>query len=349
MTPERVLCAVAVAGAVTFAKFASAQMPPVSTPGAARSAQTQPGPWDNDVQVYRVGRDGRPARLATFERSGVATVARMKDGRLVAAHQHFPQDDQRNFDRVAVRFSSDEGVNWTAPVAITVEGMEAGLARPFDPTLVPLPDGRVRLYFTSNRSRDFRLSTPAIYSAISSDGVRYAFEPGVRFAVDGRVVIDCAAALHDGTFHLIVPDNGSAADMDAGRQRREPPQGGRGYHAVSSDGLRFERAADVMLPGNRRWLGNMQSDGGRLVFFGTGGGGPGTPGGLWIATSPDGASWAPDPRTLPVPCADPGAVKLRDGSWLVLGTGPPRAGTAGASRGRQMPGRAAPGVAGGPR
>ena len=42
--------------------------------------------------------------------------------------------------------------------------MEAGLARPFDPTLVPLPDGRMRLYFTSNRSRDFSLSTPAIYS-----------------------------------------------------------------------------------------------------------------------------------------------------------------------------------------
>jgi hypothetical protein len=340
---------VVVAASLVLPLRTPAQMVPAPRPGTPPPKQSQTGPWDHDVLVYRIGGDGQPVKLATLERSGVATVARMKDGRLVAAHQHFPQDDQRNFDRVAVRFSSDEGVNWTAPVAITVEGMEPGLARPFDPTLVPLPDGRVRLYFTSNRSRDFRLSTPAIYSAISSDGIRYAFEPGVRFAVEGRVVIDCAVALHDGTFHLIVPDNGSAADMDAGRQRREPPQGGRGYHAVSRDGLKFERAGDVTLPGNRRWLGNMQSDGGRLVFFGTGGGGPGTPGGLWIATSPDGASWAPDPRTLPVPCADPGAVRLRDGSWLVLGTGPPRAGTARASRGRQMPGRAAPGVAGVPR
>ena len=292
--------------------------------------------------VYRVGRDGKPVKLATFERSGVPTVARMKDGRLIAAHQHFPQDDQRNFDRVAVRFSADEGTSWTAPVPVMVEGIEAGLVRPFDPTLVPLPDGRVRLYFTSNRTRDFRLSTPAIYSAVSSDGVRYTFEPGARFAVEGRIVIDCAAALHDGIFHLIVPYNGTAADFAGGQQRREPSRAGTGYHAVSRDGLKFERAADVTLPESVRWLGNMQSDGGRLVFFGTGGGGPGRPGGLWIGTSADGASWTLDPNTLQVPCADPGAVKLRDGSWLVLGTGPPRAGTASAARGRPVPVRAAP-------
>src|SRR4029079_4554414 len=126
---------------------------------------------------------------------------------------HFPQDNDRNFDRVAVAFSIDEGQKWSKPEAISVEGLEQGLARPFDPTLVPLPDGRVRLYFTSNRSPDFRRSTPAIYSAISDAGIHYKFEPGIRFAVEGRIVIDCAVALHDGVFHLIVPDNGTAEQM----------------------------------------------------------------------------------------------------------------------------------------
>src|SRR4029078_11800099 len=116
----------------------------------------------------------------------------LQDGRLIAAFQHFPQDDNRNFDRVAVAFSRDEGKTWTKPVPIFVDGLEKGLARPFDPTLVPLPDGKVRLYFTSNRSPDFRRSIPAIYSAISQDGVQYLFESGVRFAVEGRIVIDCA-------------------------------------------------------------------------------------------------------------------------------------------------------------
>ena len=76
---------------------------------------------------------------------------------------------------------------------------------PFDPTLVLLPDGKVRLYFTSNKLRD-RESLPAIHSAISGDGLKYEYEPGVRFSVEGRSVIDCAVVMHKGIFHLYAPD-----------------------------------------------------------------------------------------------------------------------------------------------
>jgi hypothetical protein len=142
-------------------------------------------------------------------------------------------------------------------------------------------------------------------------------------------VIDCAAALHEGVFHLIVPDNGTADDFESGRPGHQPPRGGMGYHATSRDGLRFERLAEVQLPTSGRWLGNLQSDGPHLVFFGTGGAGPSRPGGIWRATSADGAAWQLDENLARVPGADPGAVKLRDGSWLLAATGPPRAGTAG--------------------
>lgn len=265
--------------------------------------------------VTRIGTDGRQERLATFERAGVPTAARLQDGRLVAAYQSFPADDERNFDRVAVRFSSDEGRTWTASTPIVVEGMEAGLARPFDPTLVPLPDGRVRLYFTSNRNANNARSVPAIYSAISADAIHYAFEPGVRFAVEGRVAIDCAVALRDGVFHLIVPDNGTLDDLAAADARSAPARGGTGYHAISRDGLTFERLADIGLTGGDRWLGNLVSDGGRLVFFGTG---PGP----WPVASADGVTWARSAAGAQIPGADPGAVKLKDGSWLVIATGP---------------------------
>ncbi|MBI5693317.1 MAG: hypothetical protein HZC55_24830 [Verrucomicrobia bacterium] len=321
-----------------------------------------PGPWDQDVLVYRVEAGGRSEPLATFARAGVPTVARLRDGRLLAAFQHFPADDDRHFDRVAVCFSSDEGRTWTAPRPIAVDRMEAGLARPFDPTLVPLPDGRIRMYFTSNRSPDFRRSTPAIYSAISSDGVNFEFEPGVRFGIEGRIVIDCAVAWHDGRFHLFVPDNGTTEEFrpeggprpkggpgspppGPGAPRREPP-GGNGYHAISGDGLTFERVADVKLPTPRdRWLGNVQSDDGRLVFFGTG---PGP----WPRVSADGVAWTTSEAPVRVPGADPGAVKLRDGSWLLLVTGPPRPGTPSALRRGPLPEpadrRPAPGKGGDP-
>lgn len=305
----------------------------------SRPDRDRPGPWDNDLLVYRIKEDGRATKLATFERAGVPTVARLNDGRLISAFQHFPKDDNRNFDRVAVRFSEDEGRTWSDATPIVVEGMETGLARPFDPTLVPLPDGRVRLYFTSNRNPDFRRSVPAIYSAISTNGIHYRFEPGVRFEVEGRVVIDCAAVLHNGMFHLFVPDNGTAKDFMAGPERHEPPPGGSGYHATSSDGLKFTRADDVTLPDHHRWLGSAVSDGKRMTFFGTASHGRPKPGqargGVWTSTSTNGSHWE-SPKVLEVPGADPGAVAHRDGGWIVVATGPPRPGTA-TQRQRQQP------------
>lgn len=290
---------------------------------AQMNRETQNGPWQRDVLVQRADDDGKVSQVHTFERAGVPTMERLKDGRILAAFQNFPKDDERNFDRVAVSFSADDGATWSKPEPIAVEGMEQGLARPFDPTLVPLPDGRIRLYFTSNRSLRFEESTPAIYSAISDDGIHYKFEPGVRFAIEGRVVIDCAACLHNGTFHLIVPDNGTADDMRQDMLYHTPPRFGIGYHAISKDGLTFERVNDVKIDGNIRWLGNMLSDGTKMTFVGTGNAKPGTRSNLWMATSTDGATW----NLFDAPAmmgADPGAVSLKDGGWLLITTGEPR-------------------------
>ena len=104
-------------GAVVFAS--AGQPAPFETrPGPDRA---RPGPWDNDVLVYQVAKDGTVKKLATFERAGVPTVARLRDGKLIAAHQHFPENDDAGFDKVAVRFSPDEGKSWTAPTVIRLE------------------------------------------------------------------------------------------------------------------------------------------------------------------------------------------------------------------------------------
>lgn len=263
-----------------------------------------PGPWDNDVHLYRHWPDGVVERLAVFERAGVPSLARLADGRLIAAHQWFPEKDPAGFDKVAVRFSDDDGASWTAPAAIQLSGLPDGYRSPFDPTLLPLPDGRIRLYFTTNTARTFEQARPWIASAVSDDGVRYVFEPGVRFAVPAEVVIDCAAVLQRGVFHLYAP-------IQEGK--------GRGYHATSADGLAFTRQADVSLP-DVRWLGAATSNGERIRFYGTG-----DPG-VWSGTSPDGAAWTLQER-IPVQGADPGVVEQPDGSRLFLVTGPPRPGT----------------------
>ncbi|HYF37640.1 MAG TPA: exo-alpha-sialidase, partial [Prosthecobacter sp.] len=230
-------------------------------------------------------------------------------------------NDAANFDKVAVHFSSDEGRTWTAATVIRLQGLPAGMRFPFDPTLVTLPDGRLRLYFTSRR---FEESHPAIHSAISSDGIDYIYEPGVRFAIADRPVIDCAVVLHQNTFHLFSPDNGTEIHHGQGNATSDNV----GYHAVSTDGLTFTRVADVHIEGRgRRWLGNAHSDGRLITFCGTG-----MPlaqpnqkpdGNVWMATSTDAQTW----RIIPSPSiygGDPGAIPNPDGTLTIVITGEPR-------------------------
>jgi len=295
-----------------------------------RGTDDRPGPWDSDVLIYRASATGSAQLTATFSRAGVPTVARLKDGRLMAAHQHFPSNDAANFDKVAVHFSKDEGNTWSTPEVISLTGLPAGMRFPFDPTLVPLPDGRVRLYFTSHAGE----TMTAIYSAVSDDGLHFTYESGARFAVEGQMVVDCAVALHDGMFHLFAPVPRLSRNGGGEPQRQE----GRGYHAVSRDGLAFQRMEDVRMEGRRDWLGNVQSVDGKLVFIGTGEPGASKPAsgvrraGIWMAESTDGNSWKLLTQCPAVPGADPGGVKTRDGAWILAVTGEPREGTASARR-----------------
>jgi hypothetical protein len=255
-------------------------------------------------------------------------MARLKDGRLMAAHQHFPSSDAANFDKVAVHFSTDEGKTWSGPQVISLTGLPTGMRFPFDPTLVVLPDGKVRLYFTSHAGE----TMTAIYSAVSEDALHFTFEPGSRFAVEGQMVVDCAVTLHEGVFHLFAP----VPRLTRGGAEPER-QEGRGYHAVSRDGLAFQRMEDVRMEGHRDWLGNVQSVDGKLVFIGTGEPGASPPpgvrrAGIWMAESVDGNSWKLLTQSPAVPGADPGGVRALDGAWILAVTGEPREGTASARR-----------------
>ena len=292
--------------------------PPAKDPAkdpAKHAPAAASGPWNNELVVQRIAADGAVTKLATFARADVSSMARLKDGRLALACQAFPAGDAEHFNRVAVRFSGDEGRTWSEPTPIVVAKMDPVLAAPFDPAIVALPDGRVRLYFISYPTVHGVSANSAVHSAISSDCIHYEFEPGERLAVPGRAVFDCAAALHAGVFHLVVPDNGTPAEFLARRKNGEPQPGGNGYHATSTDGLTFTRAADLPLPSPRdRWFGNLLSDGMQLLFFGTG---PGP----WPLASTDGMKWAPSPTPIAMPGVDPSVVRLRDGSWMVVGTG----------------------------
>lgn len=299
----------------------------------AADCQTGNGPWSNDIAIYKISGTQQNQRLWTFPRAGVSTLARMKDGRLITAFQNFPENDTARFDKVAVSFSSDEGVTWTDPATIIVTGMDTTLLRPFDPTLVVLWNGRIRMYFTSRIATDPR-SDPMIFSALSKDGITYRFEPGVRFGVAGKFIIDCAVCIQNRTYHLFAPDNGDNTGNWVNMTSTS-----YGYHAISTNGINFTRVEDVSFSNtNNKWLGNVVNNNGLLNFFGTG---PGPwpavsdtkEGTTWSNPSPASRQLMPGPGAPPgpkplgpmpgmLPGADPGAVKLKDGTWLISVTAP---------------------------
>lgn len=264
------------------------------------------GPWSNDIGVFRVdGRSGEVTRVHTFARAGVSTVVRLENGELLAAFQWFPEGDARreSFDRIATSRSTDGGRTWSEPKTVEFKGLAEHERPPFDPTLVALADGRVRLYITRNARPGAGASVPRIGSAVSRDGERFEIEDGVRLAVDGEPVIDCAVAKLGPAWHLFAP-------IQRG--------GGGAYHAVSDDGLRFTRVADLARSPNERWLGAAVAVDGAIHFYGT------SDQGIWCARSSDGAAWsapAPGHAAAPrVPGADPGIVFLPDGDAIVTAT-----------------------------
>jgi hypothetical protein len=262
------------------------------------------GPWQRDLLIA-ASEDGTTfAGHETFvEGGGVPSVIKDAKGRLLAAFQWFPANDRDHFDRVAVKVSEDGGKTWSAPQPIAVEDLPATYQRPFDPTLALAADGRIRLYFscspTGQRMLDGGVAT---YSAISSDGVRYKFEPGVRVSVPGRAVIDCAVVRLGDKWHYTAP-------------RGRPDEGA--YHAVSEDGLKFTRVEDIPSVDGANWLGNLMPCGDGMRFYG------GAPRGMWWAFSKDGREWT-RPTYLGFGGGDPAAVQVSEKRFLIIYTGEPQ-------------------------
>jgi hypothetical protein len=273
-----------------------------------RSEQTprSEGPWNNDIGVFRIdGNTGEVERVHTFARAGVSSVVRLEDGALLAAFQWFPdgEDRKHSFDRIALSRSTDGGKSWSAPKTAEIKGLSDDERAPFDPTLVALEDGRVRLYMTRNAKPGSGPSFPRIGSAISSDGERFKLEDGVRFAVEGEQVIDCAVTRFGPTWHLICPIQGG---------------GGKAYHAISDDGIHFKRVAEIAREPNVRWLGALTAVNGAMRFYGT------SDRGIWCTQSLDGVMWThvdgADTALSKIPGADPGIAFLPNGDAILTAT-----------------------------
>jgi hypothetical protein len=285
-------------------------------------------PWNRDLMIAPL------KSLETFEvgeakkfveRAGVPCVIRDTKipGRLVSVFQWFPMDEGKReaFDQVAIRISTDDGKTWGETARVGVTGLDLKrFQRPMDPTILQLPDGRFRLYFTSTERRDGAGGAPQMQfqqqgmmqqqqqgmmqqqqqgmGPVQAVGMR----PGPGNKPDLGIFSAISSDLKTFTFEPgrrsdrsdegvvdpAVVQHGSGFWMIAHPEvrGRTPFDLRQGYFAKSSDGSKFERRMNLGAAVEADFIGNLFSHQGRLHFFGGG------QKGMWTMHSKDGDEWS---------------------------------------------------------
>lgn len=264
---------------------------------------SQNEPWKRPLKIC-TGTDGiNFYNVQTFQdSSGVPNLIKLSSGTLACVFQWFRQPvGSPSWDRVAVKFSTDNGITWTSPVPIIVNNLPNNFTRPFDPTLTLTENGRIRLFFSCgmNMVPDTSVNT---YSAISDDGINYTMESGFRFSMPDRPVLDPAVIKFRNLWHLANPLSNQTS--------------GGAFHNISGDGLNFTRVQDIVSDGSHSWIGNyMINDTSELRFYGSGMN-------IWYSTSPNGGEWSSFINTN-IQGGDPSVLKLTGSSYLMIYTGQP--------------------------
>lgn len=262
-------------------------------------------PWQSPLKIC-TSTNGSTFTASSLlqDSSGVPTVIRIgspTSDTLICAFQWFPAPQGNpKWDKIAVKYSFNGGLTWTTPTTCTFTGLPVGYQRPFDPALIKLSNGQIRMYFSCSTTNNPPAGGIDTYSGISNDGITYTFEPSIRFNNPTKHAIDPTVAYFGGTYYY---NSWTSVDADGANR------------ATSSDGLTFTTQAVNPFDGNHLWLGNYLVDGANLRFYGCGTG-------MWTNLSSDGTTWGTF-TNVAVMGADPSVVKNLAGTYVMIYTGPP--------------------------
>jgi hypothetical protein len=263
-------------------------------------------PWERPLRACWSSDGINFGPTSIFQDSaGVPSVIRWKGDTLVSTFQWFRMPvSSLIWDRVAVKFSYDNGNSWTQPEPMTFAGFPTNFRRPFDPTLVAFGD-TMRVYFSSGQNGAITLdSTVNTYSAFSLDGINYTFDNNSRVDEINNRVIDPALIFFNNSYHYLSPIG-------------SPAQGA--YHYVSPNGINFTKVPDIPSDATHNWTGNyMVNDTNSLRFYGAGGAG------IWFNSSPNGGMWNGYINTN-VQGGDPTVVRIDATTYLMIFVGEPYA------------------------
>ena len=261
--------------------------------------------WNNPLKIAWSS-DGITfnAPVVFQDSSGVPSVIKWKGDTLIATFQWFRQPKlSPTWDRVAVKFSYDNGRNWSQPKPIFVNGLPSNYQRPFDPTLTVFGNDSIRIYFSSSNGipKNGLDATVNTYSAKSSDGINFNFESGSRVDELTKQVIDPAIIFFNKSWHYLSPIGA-------------PQQGA--YHYLSLDGLNFTPTSNIPSDNFHNWTGNFMIENiNELRFYGSGAT-------IWYNYSTNGNNWSGYVSTN-IQGGDPSVLKIKNNSYLMVYVGQP--------------------------
>lgn len=253
------------------------------------------GPWYQSLYTA-VSADGLnfTGDKLFLEHSGVANLIPTSHNKLIATFQYFSFINEEIFDVIAYAVSEDYGETWSTVRPVKITGLGNG-PHPVDPTLVQLDDGTFRLYFTYHKQGNLY---PQLFSA-QGDSIDSEFaSEGQQLSVD-EIILDPAVVKFNGIWHHYTVKHGT--------ELTNTPNNSTNVHSISETGLDFELADDIEL--DMEMLGEVIADGDGLRFYN----------GPKSAFSTDGYNWVIDEGER-VRGADPGVVKLPDGSYIMIYT-----------------------------
>jgi hypothetical protein len=230
---------------------------------------------------------------------GVPSVTVGADGTVVTVFNWFPEyeEDPVCYNKVGVMISEDDGKTWTEPQGVFFEDFPDDWQLPFDPTITTAEDG-YRMFFTTH---ELGMNESFVYgSAVSTDGIHYTYEPGIRFSSDVANIVDGAEVRVGDAWYMVAP----MAKKD-----------GVALDAWSVDGVTFtERTSDR--GDGIYWVGNMVSVEGAVRFYGSCINGSAN-GSLCYSSTEDGLVWS-KPVATNMPGADPGITYTDTGKYLLI-------------------------------
>lgn len=110
-------------------------------------------------------------------------LGKFKKGELLVYYVDFSEVIGPGEENISVIVSSDKGRTWSKKTSIKISN-KPNKGAAVDPSIIQLSDGRLRIYFFGS---DITQGDPAlisgdhkVYSAISSDGINFETEDGVR-------------------------------------------------------------------------------------------------------------------------------------------------------------------------